>query len=163
MLTHLERVVQAGVSWSPDGEKIAFSMFVPDVINPFAEMPSKPEGADWAPSAKTYERLIYRADGAGFLPLGHSQIFVLPVEGGTPRQLTDGPYDHGGGLEWTPDSQYLIVSANRREDWEYHASDSEIYEIEIAERCSAPAHGSSRAGWWTSIVARWPKDRLPRV
>jgi dipeptidyl aminopeptidase/acylaminoacyl peptidase len=131
ILTHLERG-PTGVSWSPDGEKIAFSMFVPDVINPFAEMPAKPEGADWAPPAKTYERLIYRADGAGFLPLGHSQIFVLPVEGGTPRQLTDGPYNHGGGLEWTPDSEYLVVSANRREDWEYHANDSEIYEIEIA-------------------------------
>lgn len=132
MLTHLERG-PTGVSWSPNGEKIAFSMFVPDAINPFAELPTKPDGADWAPPAKTYERLIYRADGAGFLPLGHSQIFVLPVEGGTPRQLTDGPYNHGGGLEWTPDSQYLIVSANRREDWEYHASDSEIYEIEIDE------------------------------
>ncbi|MCG8468765.1 MAG: S9 family peptidase, partial [Gemmatimonadetes bacterium] len=132
MLTHLERS-PGGISWSPDGRSIAFSMFVPDDPKPFAQMPAKPEGASWAPPAKTYERLIYRMDGAGFLPLGYSQIFVLPAEGGTPRQLTDSPYNHGGRPEWTPDSRHLLISATRREDWEYHTSDSEVFEITVAD------------------------------
>jgi len=131
MLTHLQRS-PGGLSWSPDGQTISFSMFVPDDLKPFAEMPAKPEGATWAPAPKTYERMFYRSDGAGYLPLGYSQIFVLPVEGGTPRQLTDGPYHHGGTPEWTPDSQYLVISATRREDWEY-VNDSEIYEIGVSD------------------------------
>ncbi len=132
MLTHLERG-PGGVSWSPDGQTVAFSMFVPEASVPFAEMPAKPEGASWAPTPTSYERLLYRADGAGFLPLGYSQIFVLPVEGGTPRQLTDGPYNHGGTPEWLPDSQSLLISATRREDWEYHMSDTEIFEVAISD------------------------------
>lgn len=132
MLTHLQRS-PGGISWSPDGRSIAFSMFVPQAPTPFAEMPAKPDGAQWAPPARTFERLLYRADGAGFLPLGNTQIFVLPAEGGTPRQLTDGPYNHGGTPRWTPDSRHLIISANRREDWEYHMADSEIYEVSVSD------------------------------
>ncbi len=132
MLTHLQRA-PSGLSWSPDGRWIAFSMFVPAPAEPFAKMPAKPEGAEWAPPARTYERLLYRMDGQGFLPLGHTQIFVLPAEGGTPRQVTDGPYNHGGRPEWTPDSRHLLISANRRDDWEYRFADSEVYEISMAD------------------------------
>lgn len=99
MLTHLERS-PGGISWAPDGRTIAFSMFVPDTPAPFASMPPKPAGAEWAPSATTHERLFYRSDGAGFLPVGYTHVFVLPVVGGTPRQITDGPYNHGGTPEW---------------------------------------------------------------
>ena len=150
MLTHLERG-PGGISWSPDGRWIAFSMFVPEDPKPFAQMPDKPEGATWAPPARTYERMLYRSDGRGFLPLGHSQIFVLPVEGGTPRQLTQGPYNHGGTPEWTPDSESLIISANRRDDWEYRMADSEIYEISVAD-------GSIR-----QLTDRRGPDGSPRV
>ena len=150
MLTHLQ-MAPGGISWSPDGSMIAFSMFVPDEAAPFADMPAKPAGASWAPPAKTYERLLYRADGQGFLPLGHQQLFVLPVEGGTPRQLTHGPYDHGGTPEWTPDSRSLLISANRRDDWEYQMSNSEIYEISVAD------------GSVTQLTTREGPDDGPRV
>ena len=136
MLTHLEQG-PGGLSWSPDGRTIAFSMFVPDTPPPFASMPAKPEGATWAPPATTYERLFYRSDGRGFLPLGYSQVFVLPVEGGTPRQVTHGPYNHGGTPEWTPDSQHLLISATRRDDWEY-VRDSEVFEVSVADGSIRP-------------------------
>ncbi len=132
MLTHLERS-PGGIAWSPDGRWIAFSMFVPEAAEPFASMPPKPEGADWAPAPRTFDRLLYRADGQGYLPKGHTHLFVVPSEGGTPRQLTEGPYNHGGTPEWTPDSRALLFSANRREDWEYRMNDSEIYEISVAD------------------------------
>ncbi len=137
MLTRLQRA-PGGLSWSPDGRWIAFSMFVPDSPDPFAKLPPKPEGAEWAPPARTYERLLYRMDGAGFLPLGHTHLFLLPAEGGTPRQLTEGPYNHGGTPEWTPDGRHLLISANRRDDWEYQMSDSEIYEISVADGTARP-------------------------
>ena len=64
-LTHLERG-PGGLSWSPDGQWIAFSMFVPDEPQPFAEMPAKPKGAKWAPPARVYDTMFYRSDGGGF-------------------------------------------------------------------------------------------------
>ena len=50
-LSHLQ-YGPSGLSWSPDGTRIAFAMFVPEAVEPFATMPPKPEGADWAPPAR---------------------------------------------------------------------------------------------------------------
>jgi acylaminoacyl-peptidase len=136
-LTNLQRS-PGGLSWSPDGSRIAFSMFMPMSPEPFATLPRKPEGADWAPPATTYERLIYRRDGQGFLRQGQQHLFVIPVEGGTPRQLTHGPYNHGGTPSWTPDGQYLLISANRRENWEYQTGNREVYEVAVSDGSVRP-------------------------
>jgi acylaminoacyl-peptidase len=117
------------VGWSPDGKWIAFVMLAPEQPKPFVEMPAKPEGAEWGKPAKVIQKLLYRADGQGYLEDGYSQVFVVPAEGGTARQLTQGPFNHDGPLEWTPDGHSLLFSANRHEDWEYDPLNSEIYEI----------------------------------
>ncbi len=130
MLTQLPHAPQ-NLSWSPDGLAIAFSMFVPTPQEPFVSLPSAPEGAQWAPPAKVIDSLIYRGDGQGYLDQGFSQIFILSVDGGTPRQITSGPFQHGGSIAWAPDSRSLIFSANRRADWQREPADSELYEISL--------------------------------
>ncbi|HSR50770.1 MAG TPA: S9 family peptidase [Acidobacteriota bacterium] len=130
-LTHLTRG-PSSLAWSPDGEHIAFNLFVPAPDEPFASMPAKPEGAEWAPPAKVIDDLQYRADGAGFLEDGDNQIFVLPAGGGTPRQLTSGAYSHGSPV-WSRDSKSLLFSGNRRQDWQYDPLNSEIYEVSLED------------------------------
>ena len=51
-------------------------------------MPIKPKGAKWNKPAIEINDIKYRSDGRGYLTQGFSQIFILPVEGGTPRQIT---------------------------------------------------------------------------
>ncbi|MDA1080675.1 MAG: S9 family peptidase [Gemmatimonadetes bacterium] len=120
------------VSWSPDGKSIAFTMFVPTVQAPFVKgLPSPPDGADWGPPVKFIESLSYRADGSGYTRPGYRHIFVVPAEGGTPRQVTDGPYDHGGP-GWAPDGKSIVFSANRRAGGEYEPQESEIYEVSLS-------------------------------
>ncbi|MFQ5615954.1 MAG: prolyl oligopeptidase family serine peptidase [Anaerolineales bacterium] len=131
-LTNLTRSPR-GIVWSPDGKWIAFSMLVPDPSQPFAKMPSQPKGAEWAKPPKVITKLRYRADGAGYLEDGYTHLFVLSAEGGTPRQLTSGAFNHGGTPAWTPDSEKLIFSANRHQDWEYDPVNSEIYEVSLAD------------------------------
>jgi acylaminoacyl-peptidase len=118
------------IVWSPDGKQIAFSMLVPQRTKPFVEMPPRPAGAEWAPPPIVIQKLQYRADGAGYLKDGFFHLFILPAEGGTPRQITSGDYHHRGP-RWAPDGQSLIFSANRRPDWAHQPRNSEIFEITV--------------------------------
>jgi len=73
------------VTWSPDGRSIAFVMPVAVETEPLAKPLAKPEGAEWAAPPKVIEKLIYRADGEGFLPDTRNHVFVVSALGGTPR------------------------------------------------------------------------------
>ena len=132
LLTNLQESPQA-LTWAPDGSSLVFSMQVPAKTEPFAKPPEKPEGAEWAKPVKVIDRVFYRRDGAGYLEPGYSHIFLVPAEGGTPRQLTSGNYNHGGPLSFTPDGAAIVFSANRKEDWEHDPQESEIYSIAVAD------------------------------
>lgn len=123
----------SGLSWSPDGSSLAFTMLVPTATSPMISMPKTPKGAEWAEPAKEITSLRYRFDGRGYLEQGFSHVFVVPAEGGTPRQITSGDFDHNGTPVWLPDGRSVLISTNRNEDWQYDPRESDIYEISIAD------------------------------
>jgi dipeptidyl aminopeptidase/acylaminoacyl peptidase len=129
-LTNL-RHAPGNLTWSPDGKWIAFSMFVPREGSSLAAPPAKPEGAEWAPPVTVIESLQYRGDGAGYLDTGDTHIFVLSADGGTPRQVTSGEFNHGGRLAWTPDGKSLVFGANRQDDWIFDPMESELWSVDI--------------------------------
>src|SRR5439155_2795012 len=98
----------SGIAWSPDGKWISFTAHVPETRPPLVDMPKAPEGAKWAEPAKVIDKLVYRFNGVGYLKPGHTQLFIVPADGGTPRQLSHGPVNHGGSplsgsdAVWTP-------------------------------------------------------------
>jgi dipeptidyl aminopeptidase/acylaminoacyl peptidase len=130
-----------GLSWSPDGSLLAFHKLVPEAPLTIGQLPAPPAGAQWAEPAKYTDKLVFRFDGMGDLPAGYWHLFVIPAEGGTPRQLTSGDSHYtagffaaqGGAPEWAPSSDAIVLSANLREDWEMEWSDSEVYEISVAD------------------------------
>ena len=119
------------ITWSPDGDRIAMTMFVPEPSPTFAKMPTKPDGAEWTAPPIVINKLRYRSDGRGYLDDGYTHIFVMPADGGTPRQITSGSYDHAGGLSWSPDSRSIVFSANRG-DADFDVRDSDVFEISVA-------------------------------
>jgi acylaminoacyl-peptidase len=128
----------AGINWSPDGKWISFTAFVPDKPASVASIPAAPQGAKWADPAKVIDKLIYRFNGPGYLQPGYHQVFVIPTEGGTPRQITSGNFQHGGVFRaseavWTPDSKSLLISVNRNPDYEAEPVDTNIFEFSVAD------------------------------
>jgi dipeptidyl aminopeptidase/acylaminoacyl peptidase len=129
-LTQLENG-PSSISWSPDGTQIAFTMKVKAKAPVIATMPAKPKGAKWAKSPRITDRLKHEADGVGYLKPGFNHVFVISSEGGTPRQITTGNFNHGGNISWSPDSKQIFYAGNRNENWEYDFRNSELYSSTI--------------------------------
>ena len=125
------------ISWSNDDSQLAFTMSVNAEPTPFAKSvkkPKKPKGAKWSESPIIVEEAYYQRDGRGVLEPAHTQLFVVPAEGGTARQLTDGPYRHGGPLAWTEDDSQIVFSGNRSEDWAYQVNESDLYSVSLSSK-----------------------------
>ena len=121
------------ITWSPDGNQIAFTMLVTSEAPKLATPPATPEGAEWAPPVIVIEKLNYRADGRGYLEPGNTHIFVIPADGGTPRQVTSGDYDHNGPLAWSPDGKRIVLTSNREDDWEFNRRNTELWSVDVAD------------------------------
>ncbi len=121
------------LAWSNHGDQIAFTMFAPDDKPGLGEAPPKPEGAQWAAPLEVITDITYRADGAGYLKPGYTHVYVVPAEGGTPRQLTFGAFNEAGPLAWSRDDAAVYCSGNRSENWQREPVNTELYRIAIAD------------------------------
>lgn len=119
----------SSLTWSPNGDQLAFSMNVQKAPPVLAKMPKKPKGAKWAESPRITDRLYHEADGRGYIKPGFNHIFIIPANGGAPRQITSGDFHHRGRLSWSQDGDHIYFSGNRNENWEYDFRNSEVYSV----------------------------------
>ncbi len=137
-LTNME-TGPADISWSPDGKQIAFNARVHTAGPRLTDPPHVPAGAKWADPPRMFDSLVYRFNGMGYLPPGTTQIFLVAADGGAPRQVSRGDVSYGsatgGGpsLVWSPDGKSLIFSANLHPDVDFNPSDTEVYEMSVAD------------------------------
>ena len=107
-----------GASWAPDGERIAFissNAGVPQVwvAEMEGEEPSQLSsfedqvgGVLWSPTGE--QLAVTVAPGGGL----NTQIYLMPVAGGEPRQITKGGQVNNWLTEWSLDARYLAYSSN---------------------------------------------------
>ena len=131
-ITKLEKS-PSSMEWSPDGKFIAFLMHVSSeaALDPIG-VPERPKGAPWTKGPQVIDQVDYSQDRVGFLERGFRQIFVVPSEGGTARQITFGEFDDiSGGISWLKDSESIVFSSYQKEDAEYARGQSNLYSVNI--------------------------------
>jgi dipeptidyl aminopeptidase/acylaminoacyl peptidase len=131
--TFLGHRAQRNYVWSPDGSEIAY---ISAMVDPAAADESGPDegedaGADepeWAPIVT--DRLLFKSRTALSSDL-RSHIFVIPVTGGEPRQLTDGEYDEHS-IDWSPDGREIVFVSDRSPDPDdIHGND--LWTVKVAD------------------------------
>ena len=139
-ITRLEES-PAALAWSPDGKWLSFAMDVPYDNAWKISMPAAPAGAKWSPAPRRVTDLHYRQDRAGFMKLAYTHLFVVPVDGGTARQVTKGEFDVGArfdglgggvGYDWTPDSRSIVFDGYLEPNADFNYRNSDLHIVDVA-------------------------------
>ena len=123
----------SSMEWSPDGKYIAFIMNVPSdpALEPM-DIPEKPSRANWTKAPVVIDQVDYSQDRVGFLEKGFRQIFIVPSDGGTAKQITFGEFDDvSSGIAWSKDSKNIIFSSYQKPEAEYARGHSNLYTVNI--------------------------------
>lgn len=131
-ITKLEKS-PSSMEWSPDGKYIAFIMHVSSepALTP-KEVPSQPKGASWTKAPRVIDQVDYSQDRVGFIERGYRQLFIVPTDGGTARQITFGKYDDvSNSISWSNSSKSIVFSSYQKPDAAYSRGHSNLYSVNI--------------------------------
>ena len=101
-ITSLKQGAGGALEWSPDGKQIAFST----VPNEEPRDMTKPYRVT---------RHVYRFDSMAYLDDSVQALYVISVDGGEARKLTDDKY-MSGNPQWSPDGKSILYTASMYPD-----------------------------------------------
>ena len=125
-------------SWSPDGERIAFSsrrdgnfrnkfgltdeIYVMDVDGGNQRRLTNNRGWDWYPSwSPDGERIAFASDRRG--DFVNFEIYVMDADGGNPRRLTENRHEDSSP-SWSPDGKRITFNSRRDGNLEIYVMDA---------------------------------------
>ncbi len=107
-LTDLKEAVEDAV-WSADSSRIAFT--ARDQDEAYEEEDEKKR------RPRRFTRVFFKLDSVGWTGDRRRHIWVVGVDGGEPRKLTDGDFEDDNPA-WSPDGRTIVFTALRSERWD---------------------------------------------
>ena len=87
-----------------------------------------------------------------------AMCFIIPADGGSARQLTEGNFNHYGSLAWSPDSEHIFFSAYRSEDWELVSDEADIYSVALSTKEIKQITTQTWCRALPSYITKWKID-----
>ncbi len=111
--------------FSPDGDMIAFTSSV-------GELHTEEQREAFGDVRYAMHPRFYHL-GPGWDDGSRKRVFVIPADGGEPRQLTNGECADEGDHSWvwSPDSTEIAYVSNRSSEW-WNTIDTNIYVVDVA-------------------------------
>jgi acylaminoacyl-peptidase len=104
--------------WSPDGTGLALLARVPseeDGVVEDTRPPADPDAGRRPPVARIVRSLAYKFNGEGYFDGRRVHAFLVPLEGGEPRRLTEGAWDVES-IAFSPDGARLALVGSPEPD-----------------------------------------------
>jgi Tol biopolymer transport system component len=97
------------IAWSPDSRRIAFARRV--------RGEAYEEEDDRRRPPRRFDRVFYKLDGVGWTGDRRKHLFVVGLDGGDERQVTDGDCEDDEPT-WSPDGTRIVFSSMRGDRWD---------------------------------------------
>ncbi len=110
------------IAWAPDSKRVAFVARVRDEA--YAEEDDKKR------APRRFTRVFHKLDSVGFTGDRRKHLFVVELDGGDPRQLTSGDFEHAGAT-WSPDGKRIVIDGLRDERWDVELV-NRLYSVDVA-------------------------------